>query len=82
MGEFKLLFKAVAVVKVTPSRIVFPIGVHHVKRFPELVGLTECQERNVLVTVLGKVEYMHVVALSFLQVCDILWDYDALISCT
>ncbi len=82
MGEFKRLFKAVAVVKKTLSRIMFTIGVHHVKRLLELVGLTECQERDVLVTVLGTVVCMRVVELYFLQVCDILWDRDALMSCT
>ena len=76
-GEFKRLYKAVAAVKGTPSRIMFPIGVHHIKRLLELVGLTECQERDVLVTVLGTVVCMRVVELTFLQVCDILWDLDA-----
>jgi hypothetical protein len=77
VGEFKRLYKAVAAVKGTPSRIMFSIGVHHVKRLLELVGLTECQERDVLVTVLGTVVCMRVAELSFLQVCDILWDHDA-----
>ena len=76
-GEFKRLYKAVAAVKGTPSRIMFPIGTHHVKRLLELVGLTECQERDVLVCVLGTVLCMRVVELSFLQVCDMLWDHDA-----
>ena len=78
-GEFKRLYKAVAAVKGTPSRIMFPIGVHHIKRLLELVGLTECQERDVLVTVLGTVVCMRVVdsELTFLRVCDILWDLDA-----
>ena len=58
-GEFKRLYKAVAAVKGTPSRIMFPIGVHHIKRLLELVGLTECQERDVLVTVLGTVVNTH-----------------------
>ena len=57
----------------------FPIGVHHIKRLLELVGLTECQERDVLVTVLGTVVCMRVVdsELTFLRVCDILWELDA-----
>ena len=55
----------------------FPIGVHHIKRLLELVGLTTCQERDVLVTMLGTVMCMRVVELAYLQVCDILWDLDA-----
>ena len=43
----------------------------------ELVGLTACQERNILVCVLGFVLVCLVVELVELQICDMLWDHDA-----
>jgi hypothetical protein len=54
-GDFKLLFKAVAAVKETQSKLFFSIGLHHLRRILELVGLTVCQERDVLVCILGQV---------------------------
>ena len=62
-----------AAVKGTLSRIKLQIGMHHVMRLLEL--LTECQERDVMVTVLGMAVCKRVVELSFLQVCDILRDH-------
>lgn len=43
-------------VKGTSSLIMFSISTHHVKRLLERVGLTECQERDVLVCVLETVQ--------------------------
>ncbi len=40
-GKFKRLFKAAVAVKGAPSRIMLPIGVHHVKHLLYFVGLTE-----------------------------------------
>jgi hypothetical protein len=76
-GDFKRLYKAVAAVKGTPSKLIFSIGLHHLKRLLELVGLTVCQERDVLACILGTVVCLRVVEVAFLQICDFLWDHDA-----
>jgi hypothetical protein len=64
-GDFKRLYKAVAAVKGTPSKLIFPIGLHHLKRLLELVGLTVCQERDVLACILGTVVCLRVVEVAF-----------------
>lgn len=55
-GAFRRFYKAVTAVKGTSSLIMFSISTHHVKRLLERVGLTECQERDVLVCVLETVQ--------------------------
>ena len=76
-GDFRRLFKAVALVKGTPSKLFFPTGIHHIRSILELVYLTACQERNILVCVLGVVLVCRVIELAELQICDMLWDHDA-----
>ncbi len=52
-GDFKRLYKAIAAVHGAPSKLLFPIGIHHLRRFLDLIGLTECQSRDVLVCATG-----------------------------
>ena len=52
-GDFKRLYKAVSAVKGALSKLLFPIGTHHLRRFLELIGPTECQSRDVLVCATG-----------------------------
>jgi hypothetical protein len=52
-GDFKRLYKAVAAIKGAPSKLLFPIGIHHLRRLLDLIGLTECQSRDVLVCSTG-----------------------------
>lgn len=77
-GEFSRMCKAVAAVVGTPSRIIFPIGAHHVQRMLELIGLTDEQTRSVLMTCAGTLLSSRVVEVSFFQPCDFLWELDKL----
>jgi hypothetical protein len=59
-GDFARYSRAVASVKGMPSRLIFPIGVHHVKQMLELTALSPAQTRDVLMCVLGTVMCMRV----------------------
>jgi hypothetical protein len=76
-GDFKRLYKAIAAVKGAPSKLLFPIGIHHLRRLLDFIGLTECQSRDVLVCATGMVLCCRVVAVTDFQFCDILWELDA-----
>ena len=76
-GDFSRMSKAVASVQGEPSRLVFPVGTHHVRALLELAGLTESQTRDVLACVLGTVCCLRVSEVAQLQVCDLKWDHDA-----
>ena len=75
--SFQRLFKAVAAMKGTPSRLLFPIGMHHVQRLLQLIGLSALQKRAAVVAVLGTTLCCRVSELANLQMCDLLWDLDA-----
>ncbi len=62
-----------------PSRLIFPVGVHHVKQMIALVGLTISQRRDMLICALGTVMCMRLNEVDQLQVqnCDVLWRFDA-----
>jgi hypothetical protein len=62
-----------------PSRLIFPIGVHHIRSMLELVGLTITQRRDMLMCVLGTVMCLRVNEVDQLQirVCDVIWYLDA-----
>lgn len=77
-GEFSRMCKAVAAVVGTPSRIIFPIGAHHVRELLGAIGLTDEQERNALMTASGTVLSSRVVEISFFQPCDFEWELDKL----
>ena len=76
-GDFSRYSKAVASIKGMPSRLIFPVGVHHVKQMLELVALSPAQTRDVLMCVLGTVMCMRVNEVDQLQICDVLWRFDA-----
>jgi hypothetical protein len=75
-GDFSRYSKAVASVKEMPSRVIFPIGTHHVRLMLELVGLSLAQRRDILICVLGTVMCLRVGEISQLQICDVLWRLD------
>ena len=79
-GDFRRMSKAVAAVRGTPSRIIFPIGSHHLQRMLELVGLTAGQEQEILMCCTGTALNCRVGEITFLQICDLLWDLDAAFS--
>jgi len=76
-GDFSRYSKAVASVKGTPSRLIFPVGVHHVQNMLDLIGLTITQRRDMLMCALGTVMCMRVNEVDQLQICDVLWRFDA-----
>jgi hypothetical protein len=76
-GDFSRFSKAVASVKGMPSRLIFPIGVHHIQRLLELIGLTIVQRRDMLICVVGTVMVLRVNEVDQLQICDVLWYLDA-----
>jgi len=75
-GDFSRFSKAVASVKGMPSRLIFPIGTHHIQSMLELVGLTIAQRRDTLMCVLGTVMCLRVNEVDQLQICDVLWYLD------
>ncbi len=76
-GDFSRMARAVGSVRGQPSRLIFPIGVHHVQRLMELAGLTLTQKRDMLVCVLGTVACLRVGEVENLQLCDLKWGHDA-----
>ena len=74
---FKRSFKAVCAIRGAPSRDLFPVGPHHLPRLLQLIGLSWMQRRAVMITVLGTVMCCRVSELANLQICDLLWDFDA-----
>jgi hypothetical protein len=76
-GAFRRLYKAVSAVKGAPSRVIFPIGSHHMKRMMGLLGLSSAQERDVLMCCTGTALNCRVGEVTFFRICDFLWDHDA-----
>jgi integrase len=76
-GDFTRMSKAVAAVRGQPSRLIFPVGSHHVRDLLELAGLSDTQTRDVLICVLGTTACMRVGEVSQLQFCDLLWGHDS-----
>jgi hypothetical protein len=76
-ADFSRFSKAVASVKGMPSRLIFPIGVHHIQRLLDLVGLTIAQWRDMLICVVGMIMCLRVNEVDQLQICDVLWYLDA-----
>ena len=76
-GDFTRIGRAVASVQGQPSRLIFPVGTHHVKAMLEMAGLTDSQTRDILMCVLGTVACLRVSEVAQLQVCDLRWSHDA-----
>jgi hypothetical protein len=76
-GDFSQYSKAAASVKGMPSRLILPVGVHHVQKMLDLVGLTISQLHDMLMCALGTVMCMRVNEVDQLQICDVLWLFDA-----
>ena len=74
---FARLFKAVASVTGTPSRLRFPIGTHHLLKMMALEGKSRLERRAVLVVCVGTACISRVDEMAALQLCDLLWDHDA-----
>jgi integrase len=76
-GEFSRLARAVGSVSGQPSRLIFPIGVHHVQMLMELAGLNLTQRRDMLICVVGTTGCLRVGEVENLQICDAHWEHDA-----
>ena len=61
----------------TPSRLLFPVGVHRVYQIIQLEDQSLAQMHNTMLTVLGTVMCMRVKEMDQLQICDVLWHFDA-----
>ena len=75
-GDFSRMARAVGSVRGEPSRLIFPVGTHHVRIMLELVGMTLTQRRDMLITVVGTVACLRVCEVANLQLCDGLWNHD------
>jgi hypothetical protein len=75
-GDFTRFSKAVASAKGMPSRLLVPIGVHHVNQLLELGDLTPTQTRNLMMTIVDTVMCMRVNEIDQLQICYVLWGLD------
>ena len=64
----------------TPSRLLFPVGVHRVYQMIQLEDQSLAQMRNTMLTVLGTVMCMRVNEMDQLQICDVLWHFDAAVN--
>ena len=77
MEDFSRYSKAVVSVKGLPSRLLFPIRVHHIHLILQADNQPLAQLRNTMTTVLGTVTCMRVSEVAQLQLCDALWRFDA-----
>ncbi len=71
MWDFPRYSKAVASVKGLPSRLLFPIGVHHIHLMLQADSQPLAQLRNTMLTVLETVTCMRVSEVAQLQLCDL-----------
>ena len=69
---FKLTFKAVCAALGAPSRLLFPIGPHHLELMVELEDLTLAQERAVMITVTGTASCSQVSEVENFRLCCML----------
>ena len=74
---FARIYKAVASVTGTPSRLRFPIGTHHLQQMISLDGrLSPLERRAILVTCVGTACVSRVDEMAQIQICDLLWGHD------
>ena len=64
----------------TPSRLLFPVGVPRVYQIIQLEDQSLAQMHNTMLTVLGTVMCMRVNEMDQLQICDVLWHFDAAVN--
>ena len=69
--------KAVASVSGTPSLLHFPVGTHHLQHLLSLVGISAMEQWVVLVTCVRTVRCCRVNDVTNIQMCDLLWNFDA-----
>ena len=80
MGNISRYSKAVASIKGTLSRLLFTVGVLHVYQIIRLEDQSLAQMHNTMLTVLGTVMCMRVNEMDQLQICEVLWHFDAAVN--
>jgi len=76
-GAFRRRLKALSSIHGCPTKLVFPIGVHHIKAMLRLIGLSPLQQRNVILVAVGTVMCARPCEMPALQVCDVHWGVHA-----
>ena len=73
---FRRMVKALASVRGSPGRLIFPISAGHVQALLRMTGLTVNQTRWMLAICLGTVCCARVGELAGLQICNLAWGLD------
>jgi len=76
-GAFRRRLKALSSLQGSPTKLVFPIGVHHVQAMTRLIGLSAVQKRNVILVAVGTVMCARPSEPTSVQTCDVHWGVDA-----
>lgn len=74
---FNRLFKAIASVTGATSRIRFPVGTHQLLQMMALQGTSALERRAIMIVCIGTVCCSRVDELAQMQMCDLLWNWDA-----
>ena len=74
---FGRILKAMASLTGATSRIRFPVGTHHLLQMLAMQGMSALERRAILLVCIGTVCCSRVDELSQMQLCDLLWDWDA-----
>ena len=76
-GAFRRRLKALSSIRGSPTKLAFPIGVHHVQGMLRLIGLSPVQRRNVVLVACGTVMCARPCEVPSVQACDVHWGVDA-----
>lgn len=76
-GAFRRRLKALSSIRGSPTKLVFPIGVHHMQAMLRLIGLSPVQRRNVVLVACGTVMCARPCEVPSVQTCDVHWGVDA-----
>ena len=72
-GAFRRRLKALSSLQGSPTKLVYPIGVHHVQAMTRLIGLSAVQKRNVILVAVGTVMCTRPSEPASVQTCDVHW---------
>ena len=76
-GAFRRRLKALSSIRGSPTKLVFPIGVHHMQAMLRLIGLSPVQRGNVVLVACGTVMCARPCEVPSVQTCDVHWGVDA-----
>ena len=75
--SFRRRLKALSSIQGSPTKLVFPIGVHHIRAMLRLIGLSPVQRRNVVLVSSGITMCARPSEVPSVQTCDVHWGVDA-----